>query len=134
MKQRFAKIGVVGLALILLFSTMSITIQLRFCSDNLVETALFSTADPYAMEECKDCCLGSKACCDVEHIVIVGLNELMVPTIVNLQLSKQYYAVKQSSFYINNFETQSKKSFPNKKYIQPTIVVDSQITHQVYLI
>ena len=134
MKQMSSKIGAVLMGLLLLFSTTSFTLQLRYCTSDLIETALFSKADSCSVEEDKDCCLSAKDCCNVEQIVIVRQCELLPTPAVSFQLKKHYYAVNWLVFYLNNFECQTKNKFLKEEYIPPNRVVNRQLVNQVYLI
>jgi hypothetical protein len=134
MKQMSSKIGAVLMGLLLLFSTTSFTLQLRYCTSDLVETALFSKADSCSIEEDKDCCLSANDCCNVEQIVIVKQLELIPTSAINFHLKKQNYAVNWSVFYLNNFESLTKSKFLKKEYIPPNIFVNRHLINQVYLI
>jgi len=127
MKQMSSKIGAVLMGLLLLFSTTSFTVQLRYCSSDLVETALFSKEDSCSIEEDNDCC-------NVEQIVIVKQLELIPTSAINFHLKKQNYAVNWSVFYLNNFESLTKSKFLKKEYIPPNIFVNRHLINQVYLI
>ena len=50
MKQVFHKTLAISMSFVVLFSTMSFTINMHYCGDTLVETALFQKAKGCGME------------------------------------------------------------------------------------
>ena len=50
MKQFFYKIMSLAMAFVVLFSTMSFTVNMHYCGDTLVETAIFHKAKGCGME------------------------------------------------------------------------------------
>ena len=82
MKNVVHKITSILMAFVVLFSTMSFTIDMHYCGDTLVETAVFHKAKGCGMEMEKpsvdDCSIAKKNCCDDEQLAIQGQDELQL--------------------------------------------------------
>ena len=80
MRQVFRKIMSILMAFVVLFSTMSFTINMHYCGDTLVETAMFQKAKGCGMEMQKPsteaCVFAKKNCCKNEQLVIEGQDKL----------------------------------------------------------
>ena len=78
MKQFFHKISSILMAIVVLFSTMSFTVDMHYCGDSLVETAIFHKAEGCGMEMQKPsdegCSVAVKNCCSNEQLVIVKMS------------------------------------------------------------
>ena len=81
-KQFTYKVFSVALALLVLFSTVSFTIEKHFCGDVLVDVSMFVEADKCGMEAMES--LQQKSCCKDEIEVIQGQNELKVSSFDDL--------------------------------------------------
>jgi len=68
------------MAFVVLFSTMSFTVNMHYCGDTLVETTLFNKAKGCGMEmekpSTEGCSITKKNCCDDKQLVIDGQDEL----------------------------------------------------------
>ncbi|WP_339661730.1 hypothetical protein [uncultured Polaribacter sp.] len=80
MKQVFHKIMSFLMAFVVLCSTMSFSVDMHYCGDTLVETAIFHKAKGCGMEMEKPisegCEITKKNCCSDQQIVVDGQNEL----------------------------------------------------------
>tara|TARA_A100001011_G_scaffold93511_1_gene98453 strand:- start:4451 stop:4870 length:420 start_codon:yes stop_codon:yes gene_type:complete len=83
MKQIFQKILSVFMAFVVLFTTMSFTIDMHYCGDTLVDVSLFTKAESCGMEEAqpsKNCeipVISEKKCCSDQQIIKEASNELI---------------------------------------------------------
>ena len=82
MKQVFHKIMSFTMAFVVLCSTLSFTVNMHYCGDTLVETAMFHKAKGcgMAMEQptTKACAITKKNCCNDEQLVVAGQDELQL--------------------------------------------------------
>ncbi|ARV05749.1 hypothetical protein BTO04_03115 [Polaribacter sp. SA4-10] len=82
MKKVFHKIMSLVMAFVVLFSTMSFAINMHYCGDTLVETAILQKAKGCGMEmensSTKDCAIKKKNCCSDRQLVVDGQDELQV--------------------------------------------------------
>ena len=71
------------MAFVVLFSTLSLTIDMHYCGGTLVDTAIFHKAKSCGMELqkasiTKDCSVVKKNCCNDEQILVDGQDELQI--------------------------------------------------------
>jgi len=71
------------MAVIVLLSTMSFTVNRHYCGHILVDKAIYKEAKSCGMEimqkaPIKGCSVDSPSCCDDEHQLVQGQNELKV--------------------------------------------------------
>jgi hypothetical protein len=80
MKQFFHKIMSLVMAFVVLFSTMSFTMNMHYCGGTLVETAIFQKAKGCGMEMEKKSTTGcsntKKSCFDDTQLEFEGQDEL----------------------------------------------------------
>lgn len=126
------KIFSISLALLVLFSTVSFTIEKHYCGDTLVDVSIFFEAETCGMER-KDV-LVKKSCCDDEVDIVEGQDELKISSFEDLGFEQQHFLVAFKYAYINGFESLSKEAIPHKEYAPPNLVYDIQIIDQVFLI
>jgi len=134
MKEKIKKIGAVLMTLIVLLSTMSFTIHKRYCSGNLVATTLFSQPESCKIEKNETCCVISEPCCEHEQLVIDGQNEMQISNAVSLSLKSQLFVADLLSSNLHNFKIYTPREIVEKEYSPPNLVVDKQVTHQVFII
>ncbi|MEC3905575.1 hypothetical protein VOI54_00955 [Tamlana sp. 2201CG12-4] len=120
------------LALLVLFSTVSFTIEKHFCGDVLVDVSVFSEAEKCAMEALE--ILQKKTCCKDEINVVQGQDELNISSFDNLDFEQQQVLAALFFSYINGFESLPKQTIPHKNYSPPDLVTDIQVLDQVFLI
>ncbi len=138
MKQLIKKTGAVLMAFVVLFSTMSFTISEHYCSEMLVDTALFSKAESCDMEIQKsispeDCSIQKDSCCSDVVIQIEGQSELEVD-FSSLSPEQQVFVALFIDSYLNLFEGLDNNIVPFKYYSPPLLVKDIQILDEVFLI
>ncbi|WP_298532985.1 hypothetical protein [uncultured Algibacter sp.] len=120
------------LAILVLFSTVSFTIEKHFCGDVLVDISMFVEAEKCGMEA-QELLLG-KSCCKDEIDVIQGQDELNVNSFDDLDFEDHKFIVAFTFTYINGFESLPKETIPHKDYSPPNLVSDIQVLDQVFLI
>lgn len=135
-KQLLHKSFSVLLALTVLFSTVSFTIEKHFCGDVLVDVSIFTEVEKCAMEmfEVEIVEITKKPCCKDTIDVIEGQDELNVKPFDDLDTSLQLFVTTFTYSYINLFEGLPKKIVPHKDYSPPNLVVDIHVLDQVFLI
>ncbi|WP_178989784.1 HYC_CC_PP family protein [Winogradskyella schleiferi] len=130
------KIFSIALSFLVLFSTLSLTIEKHFCGDTLIDVAIFSES-----EKCSDDISYSdndsimeKSCCKDEIDVIEGLSNVTLNSFEDLDLIQQYLLFAYSYSYINLFEDLSNSIVPHKDYSPPILIKDLQVLDETYLI
>lgn len=129
MKKAFQNSGSVLMALLVLFSTLSFTVDKHFCGSFLVDKAIFSEAETCGMdmENAVD------NCCTNEKVVVDGQDELK-HTFESLDFEQQIFLASFSFSYLNLFENLPKEVVPFKDYSPPLLVTDIHLLDQVFLI
>ena len=135
MKFSYAhKVFSVALSFLVLFSTLSFTVEKHYCGDNLVDVSVFSEAKKCGMEISTDTETIQKSCCKDEVDVVKGQDDLKLNT--NTDLLPVQVLFLQSFVYGFNtlFESLPKQIIPHKDYSPPNLVADIQVLDQVFII
>jgi hypothetical protein len=134
MRRKTTKIGAVLMTLVVLLSTMSFTMHMRFCGDNLVAKTLFLKSDSCNTDEPEDCCVIVEDCCKYEKIVISGQNELQSLTEVFSLFKKRFFVINLPKLFFEAIHIKSKRIILNNEYDPPNLVVNRQVILQVFII
>ena len=108
MKEVFRKIASFSMALVVLFSTLSFTVDMHYCGDTLVNTAILHKAESCGMEMDKpstssDCEMKKKNCCSNKQLVVEGQDELKTSS-ETLSFEQQIFVATFVFSYVNLFE------------------------------
>ncbi|WP_116772182.1 MULTISPECIES: HYC_CC_PP family protein [Maribacter] len=139
MKQVFHKILSISMAFVVMFSTMSFTVDMHYCGDSLVDFSLFSKADTCGMEKsqankgCEKLMLSEKDCCTDQQIVKEGKDDLKI-SFDTLSFEQQTFIAAFTYSYINLFEGTKSEEVPFEDYPRPFVKRDVQVLHQTFLI
>ena len=105
MKKICYKISSVVLSALVLFSTLSFTIDMHYCGSRLVDVALFKEAKSCGMEQmqmltsCGDM-IKKKSCCKDKQVIIDGQDDLK-DTLTQLSLEQQVFVTSFVYTYLN---------------------------------
>jgi len=132
----FHKIVSIVLAFLVLFSTVSFTIEKHFCGDVLIAVSLFAEVQKCTMEsfEIEQATIKNKSCCKDTVDIIQGQNELIVNTVDDLELDKQFFITSFVYAYLKLLEGFPKNKIPYKNYSPPNLILDIQVLDQVFII
>ncbi len=137
MKQVFHKIMSLLMALVVLFSTMSFTINMHYCGDTLVETAIFQETKGCGMEMNKPstegCAITKKNCCDDKQLVVDGQDELQL-SFDTLTFEQQQFIASFIYTYIDLFEEYNEDINSFREYKPPLVVRQIYKLDETYLI
>ena len=138
MKKTLYKISSFSMALLVMLSTVSFTIESHYCGDFLVDTSLFGSAESCGIDlsqtkSSKEDTLEGKNCCNNEQITVNGQNELSI-LFDNLTNDQQNFIATFVYTYINLFEGLENKAFSFTKYPPPLIVKNIYKLDETYLI
>ncbi|MCF7559070.1 hypothetical protein L3X39_00350 [Sabulilitoribacter multivorans] len=120
------------LALLVLFSTVSFTIEKHYCGDVLVDVSVFTEAQKCGMEALE--ILQKKTCCKDEVDVIQGQDQLKFSSFEDLDFQQQIFVASLAYAFINLFEGLPQQVVPHKDYSPPNLVADIQVLDQVFII
>lgn len=126
------KIVSFSMALLVLFSTVSFTVEKHYCGDVLVDVSVFTEVDKCASEA--EEIIAKMDCCKDTIDVIQGQDELSVKTFKDLDFEQQVFLASFTYSYINLFEGLPKEDVPFKDYSPPNLVADIQVLNQVFII
>lgn len=126
------------MALVVLFSTFSFTVDQHYCGDILVDYSFFGKAQACGMEiqqatDSQENKLEKKGCCDDETLLIMGQNDLKLSH-DTLSFEQQQFVVSFVYTYINLFEGFENKVSSYSKYPPPLIVKRIYKLDETYLI
>jgi len=125
------------MACVVIFTTMSFTVDMHYCGDTLIDVAVFKEAKSCGMQMAMKNNFSSEmkkmGCCHDEHIIIKGQDELKV-SFQKLDLEQQDFVVALYTSYIHLFEEFEAHSIPFDGYPPPDIVADYIILHEQFLI
>ncbi|WP_225035684.1 HYC_CC_PP family protein [Winogradskyella sp. SM1960] len=137
MKQVLHKIMSLLMAFVVLFSTMSFTMNMHYCGDTLVETAIFNKAKGCGMEmekpSTEGCSITKKNCCNDEQLVIDGQDELKL-NFDKLTFEQQQFVASFIYTYINLFEGLDKNVSSYEEYKPPLVIRQLYKIDETYLI
>ncbi|WP_409446083.1 HYC_CC_PP family protein [Mariniflexile rhizosphaerae] len=138
MQQVFHKIVSILMSFVVLFSTMSFTIDMHYCGDTLMDTAIFHKAKTCGMEIQKtttssDCSIVKKDCCKEEQIVVKGQDELKI-AFEKLSFDQQIFVASFVYSYENLFEYFEENAYTLSEYPPPLIIKSIYKLDETYLI
>ena len=137
MKAFFTKISSVVLALLVLCSTFSFTVEKHFCGDFLVDVSYFGNAKSCAEEmegsSCEEIVVKKKSCCKDKLEKIEGQDDLKISSLEKITFEQQF-AILFTVSYHNLFVPLTDKKVSNQEYSPPNLVSDIQVLHEVFII
>lgn len=140
MKETLRQIVSVTMALLVLFSTMSFTVDMHYCGDLLVDYSFFETADGCDMNASASGITDEDSVMEMEMDCCTDL-EIIMEGQDDLKISFDQFTFEQQIFistfyytYVNLFESVDKNLISFKEYSPPLLIRDIQILDQTFLI
>ena len=125
------------MAFVVLFSTMSFTVDMHYCGSKLVDTALFQSAKTCGMEmekpSTEGCTITKKNCCSDKQLIVDGQNELKL-SVDKVSFEQQVFITSFIYTYINLFEGLDKNVASYEEYIPPLVIRQIYKIDETYLI
>ncbi len=136
MKQVITKISITLLALLVLFSTFSFTVEKHYCGDFLVDVSYLGEADTCNKKSKTDCgtVIKKKKCCKDEVHQIDGQDEIQKVSLEKISFDQAQLFVAFYSSYKLLFQDSEKQSLSYEYYLPPELVYDIQVLHEVFII
>ena len=119
------------MALLVLLSTVSFTVEKHYCGDTLIDSAVFTKANDCGMNAAST---EKRSCCKEEFEVIKGQDILKLSKFEELPVTHDVFLPDVAHFLLYSFIFIDKKSIHYLDYSPPNLVVDLQIIDQVFLI
>ncbi|MDC6405705.1 MULTISPECIES: HYC_CC_PP family protein [Maribacter] len=140
MKASIYKIAAIAMALLVLFSTMSFTVDMHYCGDHLVDFSLSRNVDTCLMnakmtKSPSDCPMMEMKmdCCSDEEVVFEGHDDLKL-SMDHFSFDQHVFIVSFVYAYISLFEGFEADEVYFKDYSPPPLIRDVQVLHQTFLI
>ena len=125
------------MAFVVLVSTMSFTVDMHYCGDTLVDSAILQKVTTCGMEMDKPstegCSIAKKDCCNDEQIVIAGQDELKM-SFDTLALNQQFFVASFVFTYLNLFEGIDENVTSYRDYVPPLVIKEIFKLDETYLI
>ena len=134
--KTFHKIFSVAMALLVLMSTISFTMEKHFCGETLIDVAIFSKAITCGMdmEAVSKISSEKKSCCKEELEIVKGQDKLKKASFDELDYDQQFFLSALVYSFTDLFEGSIKQVVPHKDYSPPSLVTDIQVLDQVFII
>lgn len=137
MKQIIHKILAFAMAFVVLFSTTSFALNMHYCGDTLVETALFNKAKGCGMEmqnpSTEGCTITKKNCCDDKQLVVEGQDELQLQ-VNKISFDQQVFLASFVYTYILLFDGIENNVSSFEAYKPPLVIRQIFKLDETYLI
>jgi len=137
MKNVFHNILFIAMAFVVLFSTLSFTVDMHYCGGTLVETAIFNTAKGCGMDMNKPstegCTITKKDCCKNEQTLVDGQDELQLH-VDKISFEQQVFIASFVQTYINLFEDLDTQVSSYSTYEPPLVIRQIFKLDETYLI
>ena len=138
MKKSFFKISSFIIALTVLFSTFSFTVEQHYCCDVLVDYSFSGKVkscgmDGQNMMYSDASSLSKKDCCDDELLAVDGQDKLNI-SFENLSFEQAQFVISFVHSYLNLFEGLPENMVSFSIYPPPLLVKDILILDQTFLI
>ena len=125
------------MAFVVLFSTMSFTVDMHYCGGTLMDTAIFQKAETCGMDMEKSlsegCSVTKKSCCSDEQLIVDGQNELQL-AVNKISFEQQVFIASFVYSYSNLFEVVYKNVSSFEEYEIPLVVKQIFKLDETYLI
>ena len=125
------------MACVVLLSTMSFTVDMHYCGDTLVDTAIFQKVKTCGMEmqkpSSKDCSIIKKNCCSDKQMVLDSQDELHL-SFDGLSLEQQQFITSFVYTYSDLFEGVEEDINSYRDYTPPLVVRQIYKLDETYLI
>lgn len=140
MKEKLHPAGAVLMALLVLFSTLSFSMDMHFCGGRLVDFSLFEKAEscgmmPEAADVPGDCLVGKAGmdCCSDVRILVEGQEDFKV-SFDQLTVDQQFFITSFVYAYYSLFEATENSPRKDWGYAPPPLIQDVQVLYQTFLI
>ncbi|WP_262420212.1 HYC_CC_PP family protein [Flagellimonas meishanensis] len=136
MKKGFHPSVSVFLALMVLLSTVSWTVDKHLCMGKVMDLSFFVSAKDCATEAAMDALedeLDQNGCCEDESFTLKGQDDLKFSW-SDLDVEQQIFLVAFLRFHLELFLLLEQLPVANDKYPPPMLVMDIHVLDQVFLI
>ena len=124
------------MAVLVLFSTVSFTVEKHYCGDVLIDAAVFTEVQKCKMEasEVEVAKITKKSCCKDELEVVKGQDQLKLSKFEELSVNQLFILTAFIYTFNELYESLPKTIIPHKDYSPPNLTEDILVLDQVFLI
>jgi hypothetical protein len=137
MRQISHKILATVMAFVVLFSTMSFTVDMHFCGDTLVATSMFQKAMGCGMKmekpAAEGCAIVKSNCCKDKQMIIDGQDEMQLST-ATISFEQQVFITSFVHTYVHLFEGVATAVTAYQAYREPLVSRQLYKLAETYLI
>lgn len=133
MKEAIKKSGSVLMAFLLLFSTLSFTLDMHFCGKSLVDFGLYHEAEGCGMSM-DDGLMTAMGCCNDLEIFVQGQDNLDQHSQSDIIPAAVFVSFLSRTFQFETEQNLTDSFVPHRQYIPPLLIRDLSIRDQVFLI
>ncbi|MFD2890894.1 hypothetical protein ACFS5J_02580 [Flavobacterium chuncheonense] len=137
MKNVSQKILAFVMIFVVLLSTMSFTVNMHYCGDTLVDTALFHKAKDCGMEmsnpSTEGCIIKKKNCCDDKQLSVEGQDELQ-QSVNKISFEQHLFITSFVYTYFNLFKELDSNVSIYEEYQPPLVIRQIYKIDETYLI
>ena len=140
--KRILQITAVAMAVLVLVSTLSVSIEKHYCGEHLVDVSLFAEAEKCGMEAAdmamntseEDGLTTKKSCCTDVVDLVEGQDELSLEKTKELSSHQKVFIFSFAYTFSGLFEFEPQNHSPFEHYSPPGFVEDIQVLNEVFLI
>lgn len=125
------------MAFLVLISTLSFTVDMHYCGDTLVDSAIIHKVKTCGMEmekpSTQNCSITKKDCCNDKQVSIDGQDELQL-SFKTLTINQQLFIASLTYTYSNLFEGLEENVISYREYIPPLVIRQIYKIDETYLI
>jgi len=137
MKTFLFKSSAIFMAFLVLFSTVSFSMDMHFCGDTLVDYSFFDDSADCGMKlmstDDQKCPMSLMNCCTDHEISQDGQDEMAISW-NSLDLEQQQFILALSYSYIDFYTSLPKQTIPFSQYSPPLLTYDRQLVWETFLI
>jgi hypothetical protein len=139
MKIYIHKIMSISMALVVLLSTISMTIDMHYCGETMVDFSFFHNVKSCGMEKsplvyhCENSEINKKPCCSDQQLIVEGTHDLK-GAFNNFTPQQQLFVSLFLYSYASLFEGTVSKEVAFFDYAPPFVKKDVQVWQQTFLI
>ena len=116
------------MALLVLASTVSWTVDKHICMGRVMDISFFAHADDCGMDMDME-----KSCCNDESFTVQGQDDLKI-SFEKFDLDQQVFLISFVQSYFQLFEIDSEEPSSFREYNPPPLIRDVQVLDQTFLI
>ena len=137
MKKLAHKFVSVLMAVVVLLTTMSFSIDMHYCGDMLVDFSIVEQVKSCGMEkvetDCDNLNITQKSCCTDTQLIVDGVDNMKV-SFDQLSFNQQLFVTSFTYSYLNLYRGIESNKISFKDYPPPFVKQDVQVLHQTFLI